>query len=396
MKFLCEKCRGKGLCGKPCKILARIKQNLPRLKENLIGKSYEIFIGHHNYPKVFSGLLASEEPNENNPEAWFKKRFDIPKILESRSKLVYGRRKSEIKDFKGRLIPIIQEIAMASKPTEIHIDFLKPPKLIFNLDSHFPLIGNPAPIKKANLQENPKVEKKVEYIINDTDVLSSTALLELYKSKIQISNIIKIFSAGLLGKKSKRELVPTRWAITAVDSCISQQNIKEIKNFSQISEFYLFNSEYLGNHYEIFLIPGEFQFEVIEAKIHGSVWNKNQEIILMQDYESVYGRTDYAKNVAGGYYSPRLAVSEYLLKIKKQASVLVLRECREEYWVPCGVGILRETVRNALSKSPEKFSSLKDAIKSAQTRIRIPIEFFTEKSQLFKNITSQKKLTSFF
>ena len=72
-------------------------------------------------------------------------------------------------------------------------------------------------------EENPKIKPKIDYLVGDTDVKSAQAMKELHKSKLPVSHIIKILSAGLLGIKKNRILVPTRWAITAVDSNISKK-----------------------------------------------------------------------------------------------------------------------------------------------------------------------------
>ena len=157
----------------------------------------------------------------------------------------------------------------------------------------------------------------------------------------------------------------------------------------------MFNATYLGNHYEILLLPSAYGFEVLEAKMPGSIWNQSQQLFIAQDYEGFYGRKHYAGNVAGAYYANRLALAEYLMSISRQASCLVVREVRPEYWAPCGVGILRETTREAFSKKPELFSSLNEAFKTMQQRMKLDISLFKKKSWLLKNFLQQKKLSDF-
>jgi hypothetical protein len=88
----------------------------------------------------------------------------------------------------------------------------------------------------------------------------------------------------------------------------------------------------------------------------------------------------------------RLALCEYLEKIKKQAYCIVFREERPEYYAPLGVGILRELAREAFSKQPEKFNTLEEALHQSQTRLKLPIEVFTNKSVLLKEFGKQTKL----
>jgi len=225
----------------------------------------------------------------------------------------------------------------------------------------------------------------VDYLVNDTDIKSGPAILELHESKIPVSNIIKILSSGLLGLKKNRKLVPTRWSITATDDTISKSKLPQIKLMNEISEFQVFHAEYVGNHYEFLLLPDKYSFEVIEKKGFG-IW---------QDHETFFPRKKYASDVTGAYYSNRLALVEYLEKIKRQAQCLVMREVRPEYYAPLGVGILRETSRAAFQNKPRKFNTLKEALEDIQTRLQSNIDVFTSRSKLLENFGVQKKIFEF-
>ena len=231
----------------------------------------------------------------------------------------------------------------------------------------------------------------MEYVVSDTELKANSAVQELYKSGIQISNIVKILSAGLLGLKKNRKLVPTRWSITAVDDSISKDLLKKIKAYPEISSFQIFHSEYLGNHYEFILFPEKFSFEVIEIKINefGSISG------IWQDSETIFNRKKYAESVTGAYYSNHLALVEYLERIKKQASCLVVRQITPEYWAPLGVGILRETSRDAFSKKPEVFNALQEASKTVQSRLKIDVREYLARSKLIKEYKTQRKLAEF-
>jgi len=399
---LCSRCKGRGYCGKPCPILAKFKF-LGKTKTHFSGSSPpEVFIGRFNYPNVNTGILSPQQHGSTEeyslPELWHAKNFDIEKILSLRGKLIYARFKSKVTDVKkqNRFLQLMQEISMADKHVDTEIFLKKPPKYNINPDKHVPIIGNPAPVKKIRLEENPSIPRKIDYIVGDTDVRAVVAISELYKSNIRISNIIKVLSAGLLGQKTKRKLVPTRWAITATDDTLSKLLLEKIRFYQEISSIQLFHSEYLGNHYEFLLLPEKFSFEVIEAKMSGSVWNPfSSSTTIMQDYEGFNGRKTYASEVTGAYYANRLALAEYLEKIKRQASCLVMRECRKEYYAPLGVGILREASREAFKHKPEIFSTIKEALQQAQKRMRLPIEVFQNKSWLLKEYKKQKRLSDF-
>lgn len=351
----------------------------------------EIFVGRWNYPNVYTGILSPEDQfgdtqEMSSPEIWHSKKLPISQIMKHRHKLIYGRTQSNIKKLKTKFLGIMSEIAMTHKSIVTEFKLKKPiSRKGIEKDSRTPLIARAAQIKSVRLEENTKIKKKVDYLVNDTDVKSATAIQELHKSKISTSNIIKILSAGLLGLKKNRKLVPTRWSITATDDTLSKNYLKQVKTFSEIQEFQTFSAEYIGNHYEFLLLPDKYSFEVIEFKGHG-VW---------QDHESFFPRKKYADSVTGAYYANRLALMEYLTRIKRQAQCLVMRYVSSEYYAPCGVGILRETSREAFSKSARKFSTLKEALQDIQTRLHIPIENFTNRSWLLNTQRQQTKLKEF-
>ncbi|MEM0465502.1 MAG: hypothetical protein QXW97_02260 [Candidatus Pacearchaeota archaeon] len=400
---LCIKCKGKGLCKKPCKIYLKIKNFLPKIKTHFSGKSPpEIFVGKYNYPNISAGILSSTNFTDSEkfsyPEIWHKNNFSINEILINRSKLIYGKFETSVKETKinKKLLDLMQEISMAYKSVSTEFFLKKPPKIKLEINKYSPLINNQAHLQYARLQENPKIKPKVDYIVQDSEIKATDAIIELYKNNIEITNINKILSAGLLGLKTRKKLVPTRWAITAVDDIISKSLINKIRFYPEINEICLFNSEYNGNHYEILLLPEKFSFEVIEVEQSGSLWNQTKNISVMQDYEYFSGRDSYAKNVTGAYYANRLALCEYLEKIKKQACAIFMREVKPEYYAPLGVGILREITRKAFNNSPEKFDTIKEALNKAQQRLKSPISIWTNKSVLLKEFKKQTRLNKWF
>jgi DNA repair protein NreA len=350
----------------------------------------EIFIGKHNYPNVNIGVLSPQIYGNtellSSPEQWHKSRLQISHIISLRNQLIYGKKQSNVKRLSGRFLKTMQEVALTHKSVSTEFFLKKPVSKHRENDYHSPLINNTAPVEKMRLEENPKIIPKVEYIVSDTDAKSVTGILELDKSGLSSTQIIKILSAGLLGQKLKRRLVPTRWSITCVDSLISENKIKKIREYPLINEYQVFNEEYLGNHYEIILMPRFWSFEVLEI----GLGNKK----IWQDYETIFKRKKYAESVTGAYYANRVAVCEYLERIRRQASCLVLREIRPEYNTPLGVGILREAARAAINKSPKKFDTLKEALKESQSRLKQPIENFINKSELIKSL-QQKTLDNF-
>lgn len=400
---LCVKCRGRGWCKKPCKIYSKIKNFIPKKTKHFSGNSPpEIFVGRYNYPNIQAGILSPEIHGDTSelsmPEIWHEKNLQIPQILTNRSQLIYGKFQTSIKKSitqnNSKFTQLMQEISMTHKPVSTEFFLKKVPRMTLELNKYSAAIGNPAPLKSARLQENPKIKPKINYLTSDTDCKSVIAIKELHKSNIQTSHIIRILSAGLLGTKTRRKLVPTRWAITATDDTISKEMLKQIKYYPEINEITLFHGYYLGNHYEFLLLPDKFSFEVIEAYMSGSVWNPlSPNIQFSQDFERFRGRRKYAFNVSGAYYTARLAVTEYLERIKRQAYVIIFREERPEYNAPLGVGILRQLARKALKQKPETFNTIPEALAQMQSRMKLPIQKFIKQSVLLKEYKQQTRLS---
>jgi len=398
MDNLCIRCKGKGLCGKHCHIFDKFISHAPKPKLHFSGKSSpEIFVGRVGYPHINSGILAPSEDSNiaefATAEEWSANNFSIENILYLRSQLIYGRTKTTVRS-SSRFKEVTQELALSSKPVSTEFFLKRKPKLEFTPDAIFRPITNPAPVRKVLLEENPKVPKKVDYLTSDRDAKAATAIGELYKSGIRVDHLQKLLSVGLLGTKASRKMVPTRWSITATDDIVSKQQLKKIRNYPEINEITLFSGNFLGNYIEALLLPGGISFEALEVWLPGNVYSE-EKIQFSQDYEGFFGRKAYASNVSGGYYAMRLPLTEYLEKIRRQATALIIREIRPEYYAPLGVGIVRETARRAFSNPPETFDSIEEAMKDIQGRIKIPIEKIKEKSWILNNYGKQRSLREF-
>lgn len=383
-------------------ILSKLKNFFPKVKLHFSGSTPpEIFIGRVNYPNVFAGILSPDYKGDttllSHSSEWVKKNLSIDEVLSKRSSMVYARQESNV-NIQKSFSDILNQLALSSRPVSTEFFLKKQPsqQLISSKISSF--MANPAPIQRVILEENPFVEKKIDYLTSDHDVKATVALAELYDSKISIEHLQKLLSVGLLGTKANRKMVPTKWGITAVDDILSKHLLRKIKSYQEISEILIFSDSYAGNYYQIVLLPGEFEFEVIEALVPSKIEKESIKGLNMgfwHDYEGFLGRKNYAASVTGAYYSNRLAVLEYLEKIKKQAKILVLRETTEEYYAALGTGILREITRRAMQGTPKKADSLKNAINVLDYNSKIPIEKFMEVSKIVADYGKQKKLFEF-
>lgn len=354
-----------------------------------------VFVGRAFYPKIYVGILAPPQHQTTAeildfPEKWYEQKASIEDILNYRSQLVYSRFKTaSIKPPSGKLIETTQELSMAKRPVDVEIHLKEKPRFTFTFDGSSQPIGNPAPLDSAVLTENPAVEGKVDYIVSDTDFKAQNAVVELYNHDIPVSRIQKIFSVGLLGLPFQRRFVPTRWGITAIDDILGKIIFERVKDFQELNEILLFQNDYLANHFEVLLIPGSYQFEFIEC------WNLDRQTpTISGDYENYFGRKTYASNTQGGYYAARIGALEHLDKIRRQASILIVREVRPEYYADVGVWKVRETVRDSFNNPVEKFDTVQKAVKRICEKMLIKNRWI-EKSKILKNLKEQRRLNFF-
>jgi hypothetical protein len=225
---------------------------------------------------------------------------------------------------------------------------------------------------------------------------ATPAVIELYNRGVMVTKIQKAFSVGAFGLEKNRRLVPTRWSITAVDDTISKNLRGQVKTFPEINEYRVYESIYMDNVFEILMIPQQWSYESMEAWYPGTVWNPTgKSIAIFSDWEGNSGRTTYAQ-IGGCYYSARLATCELLVKERRQATVIVLREARPGYIMPIGVWQVRENVRNAMRQKPFLFKSLAESLQFIGGRFEIPMQRWIMQSELLKRSLFQKKITDFF
>jgi len=400
---LCVACKGsKMLCGKRrCPLLSQIYAYLRNRygydKEHVEGDSPpSVFIGRIGYPYVYAGPLVPPLRGNTSiydfPEKWLN--LSIDEIVDYRFKLVRGKFKVHVKKFEGPLMDATMELALSESPVYADMLLKRKPFRSFILDDDVQPIGPSAPITLLDIG-NPKWDKHVQKAYYDDDLKASEAVIELYRKGVPVSRIQKCLSVGAFGIKQLRRLVPTRWSITAVDSIISQELMSNVKRLEPINEYRVYEANFLDNSFIVLMMPDGWRYELIEAWYPGTTWNpSNRNIIMLGDWEPYTGRTTYA-SIGGCYYAARLAVTEHLSKIGRQASVVIFREARPGYIMPVGVWVVRETVRKALREKPLKFDAFKDAITYIAKRLRIDISYWINESKVIREHLKQRKLTEY-
>jgi hypothetical protein len=402
---LCIYCRGgRNLCGKTIcpitlKALSMVKVSKP-IESNFVQGSSppSVFVGHFGYPKVSVGPMVPSMIGDTYimdlPEQWMG--TSVETIVDYRYSLLRGKVQTNVTEANtgNRLLETLQELSMSIKPVDSEVEFLKRPLGTIYLDDNSQPFGPSAPLKSFKLS-NVSSDRMIERFYYDNDMKSQNAIIELYEYGRQVSKIQRAFSVGMFGLKKNRRLVPTRWSITAVDSTISSNLVKKLKNYETIDKFQVYGYVYMDNIYAALLIPQKWSFEWMEAWFPGTFWNMNlPQADVGGDYESYWGRTTYP-GIGGCYYACRLSTAEALDKMKRQATALVLREIHPEFPLPLGVWFVRECVREMFKKKPSIYENMESAIKGLRKVLTVPLIRWFNKSEILKNSILQKKITDF-
>ena len=346
-----------------------------------------VFVGSHNYPKVFVGPMVPSIHGDtsllDSPENWKGK--SLEEIVNFRLNLVRGTQKISINNTDGRYIENLQEVTMSSKPIDTDLVFHKTLSPNISLDGQSAPFGPMGEIKSVKFSNSISVSQ-IEKIFYDKDMNANDAILKLYNSGIEISKIQKCFSIGMLGQK--RKLVPTKWSITATDDIISKSLVDEILDYDLIDSYRIFSYEHLGNLFSVILFPHRWVYEMIEA------WYSNGILGFGSDCEDARG-INHPPAIAGAYFAAKLAVVEYLAANKIQAGVIILREIRPEYAIPVGVWQVRQGIREAMKENPELTDNFENALFLGTSNMSIS-KFEWLSHGKISNLIRQKTISDFF
>ena len=371
-----------------------------QMKSVKVGKDLEgstppsVFIGRWSYPKVYAGPMMVGETGDtsimDSPESWIGEHKTQEDIINYRMNLVRGKQLIKITDLENPFVEKLQDISLASKSIDSEATFGKRPRGALLTEDSMPH-GPSAVIEKFDI-DAVRWDKQLEKTFYDTDLTAREAVLNLHNKDVPFTAMQKAFSVGAIGTKYKRKLVPTRWSITACDSTLADLFLKEVRKFDILDTYRVYEFGSLNNYYIIILTPTEWQYEWYEAFIQLI----GKEELIFSDYETNTDKKEYS-SVGGCYYTSKMAVLDALVKEKKQAGLIVLREAYEGY-VPLGVFNVRENMKNAMSSPYKEFETLKDALKYAGTKLKIPISKYVKQGTLLNELlhTTQTTLDMYF
>jgi len=231
-------------------------KNLDKISELNTNSPPSVFIGSKlRYPLVNVGILSPLERDEDawvydDARYWAKHDFSIKDVIRLRDSLLNSRFLSKVTDSRlnKKFVKIAQELAVASRPVDVEIELKKKVGPGVKRDKVVLPQGMIAPLKKARITSNVKINKKLDRAMND-EIKSVEAIGMLYKNNFDEYTLSKILSVGVLGLKKDKKLVPTRWSITATDDMLGKRLLENIRDYKWIEDYELFFGDFMGNCY---------------------------------------------------------------------------------------------------------------------------------------------------
>lgn len=359
---LCARCKGyKRLCGLPkCPILEAFRAQV-KAATSARGTLVEgatppgILVGEHGYPKVRvyymipPGLHGEEARYHEAPTLWAVRREPLSRIITLRSELLSASMSVDARDPYRLYQEEVGLAAVSEEPVDSEAKLAKPPVPRLSFDGISKPRGPSAPVERIRVAGNPRLPKPAERMIWD-DAPAADAIIELYEAGLDVYSIQRIMSVGFLGRLRARRVVPTRWAITAVDETISRHLREKLRDKPELDRVEVYHGEYLGNKFTIILMPGPGSIEWIEAWQPNTLWTRSaRDPVIWRVEEDPLGRKTAED---GGYSAAKIAVLEYLARRGRRADVVILREITPSYYAPVGNWHIRETVRRAMGSGP--------------------------------------------
>jgi len=355
-----------------------------------------VFVGRSSYPNVSAGILSpvAEESGADADDyatsgAWYEQDLGIDNVLQYRTGLLNSQRSADVnvEDVWDGFVGTQREVAIADRPVDVEIGLASTPD--FDPDQYAQPTANApsgpnASVESADLTENPHVPRAVEKTLEDDDWRAQGAMVYLYEHGLDVYDVNRVLSVGALGQGENRRLVPTRWSITAVDDTVGQYLRGRIRDAPSVNGVEVRLNEYMGNRYWVILAPGNWEFELVEMKSPGSVWNPDPsgDVWMAAASEGYEGRTGYVEETAGAYYAARLGVLEHLSDRGRQAKALVLREVSDDYWAPVGVWQVRESVRHAFEREAADAETLHGAVRDLAEHLPVSLAALRRKSTM--------------
>ncbi|MEM0481716.1 MAG: hypothetical protein QXM16_02365 [Nitrososphaerota archaeon] len=394
--FSCEVCRG---VAKNCSLMKcpfyreAVREALKSIKSMgvLSGPTPPtILVGEWGYPRVYAGTGMALTPDIDprvleSPRSWLH--IPLDELLNMRLGILMGRTRVRVDLARSpaKIIDALQDSSASQKPVDLELKMSSGAvRFVPGLGVRHAPYGPAGRVEYIKLIDNPSIPRPVDRVISDPYIPALEAVQKLSSQGIDEYYLTRLLSAGLLGRRIDRNLVPTEWSITAVDDMLGKIALRRVKRNKIIGEFRVYSFSAHFNTAYVVLMPTPWMYELLEG------WVKSGAVY--SDHELSWGRSSYADNTGGAYYACRLPILQHLNRIGVQAGVIVFFEV-DRGWIPLGVWRFREIVREALEGSQAKCGSLAEALGLLEGKLKLGLNTYVRRSRLIPLVLKQARLS---
>ncbi len=345
-----------------------------------------ILVGEWGYPRVFAGggLVVSQDIDLGlleSPKEWLN--VGLNEILAMRLGIALGRVRLSISDARrpNRFLSALQESSLSVRPLDIEVKSSGSVRFVPGFGIRTAPHGPSFSARSITVVDNPAIPRQVDSVVSDPYVPAGEAVERLAGAGLDEYFLTRLLSAGLLGRRIDRRLVPTEWSITAVDDMLAKQIYRSVKSYGVINEYRLHSYGAHYNYAYVLLTPTPWIFELLEG------WIKTRQVY--SDHEYLAPRREYADNTGGAYYAVRLSVLRHLRWRREQSGAIVFFEV-DRGWIPLGVWRFREVTRAALESEPLKLQSLGEALEIMGKRLKIGVAEYLRSSKVTQHLLKQE------
>jgi len=352
---LCARCKGyRLLCGaKRCPILERIRSfyRAGWGKREPEGPSPpSAIVGERGYPKVpvALGISPYGYPKlRDSPKLWISMGLKLEDVARLRMEMLNPFKRFDVHKPEELLKGDLLWGAVSEKPVDAEAKIVGKPKPP-SLDGLLAPLGPSVGAEEIKVVDNPKVDPLLERRSSER-LKAEDAVKELFRMGRDVYLLQRAFSLGMFG--IKKRLVPTRWAITAVDMIVGKALKQDVLRTRWLDDYRVGFHEHFGNVYKVLLLPGPPLVEMIEVWEPGSLWTHKE--VVIQNYEGPNARSKAADPEDGGFHALKVGVLKALKEKGISASALVIRRIKPDYYLPLGVWQVREGAYLATLKALE-------------------------------------------
>ncbi|ABU82023.1 Nre family DNA repair protein [Ignicoccus hospitalis] len=366
---VCARCKGyRRLCGaRRCPILERVRSFYSagwdsRRPEGPTPPSP--LVGEAGYPKVpvSLGISPYGDPTvRDSPELWARGGFDLEAVAKLRMEMIFPFKKFDARRPEELLKGDLLWGAVSERPVDAEAKALGRP-LPPSLDGILAPVGASVRAEEIKVIDNPKVDPLLERRSSE-GLKAEEAVKELFRKGRSIYLIQKAFSVGMFGVKKR--LVPTRWAITAVDVAVAKAIKEDMKGLPWVGGPKVGVYSHYGNVYKVLLVPGPPIVEMVEVWEPRSLWTPKE--VTIYNYEGPTARSKALDPDDGGFHALKVGVLKALKERGVSATALVIRRVTPDYYLPLGAWQVREGSYMATLKALDSGDmSLKEALERLQ------------------------------